>query len=286
LLQTNVDNLTYDDAYNIANKLMVIIVNIEDWSKSLSCNFESDQVTLLKEYTFKLTVKFMILLNSDFCLDQWQTFEPIWVESIDNWDPLAFKTLSTFFIHNNSESYLVYGNKMAVHITNSFKRSKNKLEVLVLLSNIDYIDAILNLIHLYNCNMSMDILVSTSKSDVDYFIKYIGPLIEMIRLCFKIQFQDEKKLLNFVHFYLNFFESSAVKMVKRSKDSSNIWDKHLEVIVAKFEFIIHNSVVLSNNVKYSMIQVIKCLTTFFNEDKVNEYSATVNSAIVWFESKN
>jgi hypothetical protein len=60
-LQNNIDNLTYSDAVNIADKLMIIVVKINEWSVNQEGEiiFTKSQLSRLKLLTFELSIKFI-----------------------------------------------------------------------------------------------------------------------------------------------------------------------------------------------------------------------------------
>lgn len=57
--KANLESLTYEDSMSIAQKLMDIIVKINDWSNKSKQYFKINQFSYLKSLSFELTIKFM-----------------------------------------------------------------------------------------------------------------------------------------------------------------------------------------------------------------------------------
>lgn len=57
--KANLESLTYEDSMSIAQKLMDIIVKINDWSNKSKQYFKIHQFNYLKSLSFELTIKFM-----------------------------------------------------------------------------------------------------------------------------------------------------------------------------------------------------------------------------------
>lgn len=63
MLKENLENLTKDDAFAIAVKLMDIIVKINDWSEKNQTQFKPDQTENLKNLSFELSNRFLHSIN-------------------------------------------------------------------------------------------------------------------------------------------------------------------------------------------------------------------------------
>lgn len=104
IIKQNLDNLTEDDAYDLAKKLMDILTKIEDWSERYQTGFTPHQLAYLNDLSFELVIKFIhsnkhfivftwpqahltvyLVLRQDFCIIHWQIFKKKWTKSILNW---------------------------------------------------------------------------------------------------------------------------------------------------------------------------------------------------------
>lgn len=63
MFKENLENLTKDDAFAIAVKLMDIIVKINDWSEKNQTQFKPDQTENLKNLSFELSNRFLHSIN-------------------------------------------------------------------------------------------------------------------------------------------------------------------------------------------------------------------------------
>jgi hypothetical protein len=105
------DSLTAEDAFNIAVKLMDIIVKINEWAETSRSNFNSSQYTLLKSLSFELANLFLnsniyllltliiyhtivnflyTALKTEYSKNYWDKLECFWIDGIHNWVSRTF----------------------------------------------------------------------------------------------------------------------------------------------------------------------------------------------------
>jgi hypothetical protein len=286
LLLANIDNLTSEDAINIATKLMPVIIKINAWRhEEMGKKFTVERGQCLYKLSFKLSDKFMLILGEKFVEIEWVNFEKIWINGIKDWYPMSYKLISTYCANNKEPGRFGLVKKLANIILDSWDENRiskvysicdcdcsnqKKKKYNTFLSE-ESMNAMLDLVNFY------DHMIQLDEKYFKCFMLDIMPLLEIIRNLFNI-IKSQAKLIMFFEFYQKLFQ-----MQHPSLKAASLWKNHFISLMLRLERICESSdeIEVDEQVSMSILNCLNSVSKYFDRNYLVNYLATINDTLTF-----